>query len=90
MILAKAHALQSMLAMGVYSMRRTCNGYATGSHCGQEACDLCQVLGVHRDLESLIAQSDVSNSPSGKNELIGFLIGRVILVLSLCRLSRVF
>ena len=66
MILSKAHALQSMLAVGVYSMRRSCSGYATGSHCENELCHMCQVLGVHRDLESLIAQSETSNSPSGK------------------------
>ena len=65
-MLAKANALQSMLAVGVYTMRRTCNGYATGSHCEAEICHMCKVMGVHRDLESLIAQSEVSNSPSGK------------------------
>ena len=65
-MLAKANALQSMLAVGVYTMRRSCSGYATGSHCGSDICLMCQVMGVHRDLESLIAQSEVSNSPSGK------------------------
>jgi len=58
--------IQSGAVVGVYTLRRSCVGSQTGAHCGLDGCQLCHVLGLHRDLQGLQALGEVSHSSLGR------------------------
>ena len=65
-LLAKVSAIQSNVVMGVYPLRRSCPGFQTGMHCGVDECQLCHVLGLHRDLQNLMALGEITSSSNGE------------------------
>ena len=64
-MLAQASIIQNGVAVGIYTLRRTCPGFQTGSHCGSDECQLCPVIALHRDLTNLQSLSEVTSSSHG-------------------------
>ena len=64
--MALCDAVQSTFAVGVYNLRRSCSGYQSGQSCGVAGCRVCIALGVHRDLQSLHALSEMSLNNDSK------------------------